>query len=649
MPRRLSLKPLVTLVSVAAFALSQTACGSGSGSGTGDAPSIHSATGPWDPQRISGDASSTRATSDSATTSPETGETYGSTGIEAATENWSISLGITDGTLPPKPLPLKEGLLIGFAIQLDPASVSANTIYLEDDKQNKISASLTTSASKSGVTLFPDKALPALATLHLKLEPGLKSASGTTLDKEISILIPTADHAWDAAYGTPDLDTAGISSAPVFGLDSLGNAVAVWVHDKTVKASTMKADTGAWTAPITLYSGEDRNDAPTLPAIAVMPSGRAQAVWTANTGAGNEPHLFGASFRDGEWSMIGRIDKDIDYVMNVAEKSLVLNPSGDGAVVFNGMDSRTGAYGVFALNLAAGTWSAAQRLDTGDGQYPGNGASTTPKVVIDESGRLCATWLQMISGQRDIGTARRIPHAGAWYPNAKIPGTRNQAQHLSLSVSPLGKVALAYEDVDASGQHHVFATRAADMSQWTDPIQFSSAFDALEPNIAVDPSTEDEFVTFASHRQRWFGNLRTGGQIPARVILGRRYLAQLNAWEDERPVGDSCWQCANASPIYDFAGRALITQVDGNSSMSAARFVTTPYWARTSTNAGDLFVLSSVSKIPGSFSEVLESPIIRGPEPNPPAPVFDTQGRALQLWAFRLSEAHVVVRSARFR
>jgi hypothetical protein len=183
---------------------------------------------------------------------------------------------------------------------------------------------------------------------------------------------------------------------PEVAVDAAGNAIAVWPRNdggKNIVEVAERPAGGEWSEPV-VVSDPTGEEEPTNAHIGLDSAGNAVAVWstfdsgfvirTATRPAGSE------------WSD----PEDLSPVTGHTPQ-LAMNAAGDAVAVwngFNGTDYVTWA----ATRPAGGDWSAPADLE-----IPGEGDAFYPQVSIDADGDAIAVWGRQILGEDVIHAATR--------------------------------------------------------------------------------------------------------------------------------------------------------------------------------------------------------------------------------------------------
>jgi len=247
------------------------------------------------------------------------------------------------------------------------------------------------------------------------------------------------DNIWATRY-TPALgwevatlvetDNIGNASDPQVGVDSAGNATAVWrQHDGTwysIWSSRYRSSDG-WGTPRLLES-EDLGDA-WEPQVAVDINGNVAAVWFQYDG---------------------------------------------------------GRYNVWASQYTAGVgWAIAALLETDD-----SGDALRPQVAMDANGNATAVWSQRLSGQHSILSSRYAAGVGWGMPVLIETDDTGNAHDAQVAVNPNGDAVAVWRQDDGSPLPSIWSNRYTAGVGWdvAELIEADDSGPAVYPQVAIDPN-----------------------------------------------------------------------------------------------------------------------------------------------------------------
>ena len=346
---------------------------------------------------------------------------------------------------------------------------------------------------------------------------------------------------WGFTWPFPptDVSTVGSESIPQIGVDSNGNAVAVWVrrisgNNQVIEASVFTCSLNTWSTPTSISATGERVDSPRVvvdgsgnavavwrrsdgsdfiiqaaslpfggswsavtdlsaagrdsiePQVSINASGKAVAVWGRKVGPPTPPRsevqaatlTFG-----GSWSAVTTISATPIISQDFPSPDVSIDPSGDAVAVFIFFQSGPPRYLVQAATLTSGSWNAAVTVTPSI-----NRLITFPKVGVDSSGNAVANW-----GEDDGGTpsfdvieeARYTKSTTTWSTPTTISVTGEDSDEQQLAVYPSGNAVAVWMRSDGSDSRIRAATFNG--STWATPQNISPAgSDSDQPRVSVD-------------------------------------------------------------------------------------------------------------------------------------------------------------------
>jgi hypothetical protein len=195
---------------------------------------------------------------------------------------------------------------------------------------------------------------------------------------------------------------------------------------------------GTW-GQATVLNGGAQIANRSLPRLALDGAGGAIAVWEDRRSGSPEVYIAQLARLDGDWGEDRRVSAE-DAV--AGRPALATAPDGTLYLVYQG------ASGIFLQRSVdrGVTWTAAQRIDDGDGN-----AFTNPQIAVDANGGVHCIWCRLrINVVADIVAAYSADGGAAWQAPVILAGTTGTADPLALSAGSDGKVYAAWSD-DGSG------------------------------------------------------------------------------------------------------------------------------------------------------------------------------------------------------
>jgi len=383
-----------------------------------------------------------------------------------------------------------------------------------------------------------------------------------------------------------------LATYPEVGLDSRGDAVAVWmdatptVNDR-IMASARLGSTGAWRRPVALSPAADFG---TFPELAVDASGATVAVWQqSGTSQGNTNLPFiEASFKrspTSPWSRPVRISK---RGVDSEGPEVAINSDGQAVAIWF-TAARTSSAEVSTINIAHGVWSKPVVLQQT------RKVILWPEITINQGGEAFAVWKRYIRhtggrriGQGDtqweVGAAVKPAHRSSWLVRGDVGREEEfnlQGDHAQqqpgpqLAADATGGAIAVWQAGTSSHILTDFAVWKAKLRAWSKPATISQV-SALWPQVAASPTGATTVV--------WEGN-----NFAIQSASG--------------PISSCCWSAprtlGSATPpqfapylsvVIDGSGDALASWTAGHPEI-ALRIGSTGSWQQaiglTTSNGGD--------------------------------------------------------------
>lgn len=226
------------------------------------------------------------------------------------------------------------------------------------------------------------------------------------------------------------LSNAG-ASTPRLGVDNSGNAVVIWLEAGVVTASNYTFSMSSWSAAVSVSSATA-----TMPALSVQTNGNAVAVWVRGTAIEASTQLFGMA-----WSASTPIS-----ATGADNPSIAIGANGTVVTVWHIVVSGNDTI-QSASATVGGAWAAAINVLPVAPGFIHN----YPKVAVDSNGNTIAVWFRYNFQSPDylnVATiSSSLPHgAVAWTPIptalSQIFGLRNPAtQFLRIGFDGTGNAA----------------------------------------------------------------------------------------------------------------------------------------------------------------------------------------------------------------
>jgi len=299
-------------------------------------------------------------------------------------------------------------------------------------------------------------------------------ATGPAVTDQIVQAAAFSGTSWGTPMNVMPAGAAGVTS-PRVGVDSDGNAIAVWVQvldGFAVVRASRYASGSAWSTPVTV-SVADENVTDGV-ALGVDNTGDAVAAWVSITGG--VPTLHAAQF--GEAANAWQTPVTIAPVgRSPTVVRLALTRSGATSfVAYRAFDGSHDTLRAARLDTASGTWSA-----PADVSVPGRDVFDLD-IAVDEQGRAFAVWNRFDGTHRTVQTSR---YTGSW----SSPGNRSvgaNTRDVSIDTDAAGNAVAAWTRLDGSTHRVQAAAYALATGQWTAAADVSDASgDAAAPQVRL--------------------------------------------------------------------------------------------------------------------------------------------------------------------
>ena len=258
-----------------------------------------------------------------------------------------------------------------------------------------------------------------------------------------------------AGWGTATLvefDDTGDASEPQVGMDSSGNALAIWVYFDgavySLASNTFVPGTG-WGTPVPAESDSTGNVV--TPHLAVNPAGNAVAVWTWDDWSWM--NVWANTYEPGiGWANETLLETDNrGWAFDV---EVAIDSAGAAMAVWS-QNSDTPLYNLFANRFVPGTgWESPTLLENND-----IWDALLPQVAFDASGAAIVVWEQYVGGNwQDIYGNRYAPGVG-WEGVVLVGlGETGNAMDPQLAADPSGNVTAVWSQFDG-GTSNIWANR----------------------------------------------------------------------------------------------------------------------------------------------------------------------------------------------
>ncbi|MBL1260616.1 MAG: hypothetical protein COB33_008815 [Thiotrichaceae bacterium] len=338
----------------------------------------------------------------------------------------------------------------------------------------------------------------------------IANSSGTINGADIDNILLSCS-SWGTATLIENNDT-GLASSPQITIDSIGNAIAVWLQSDgartSIWANRYTAD-GTW-GSAELIETDDTGNAVT-PQVAMDGSGNALAVWSQSDGVRN--NIWANRYTaGGTWGTAQKIETD--DAGSATAPQITVNSNGDAVAVWQQIDSGN-ISNIWANHYAsAGTWGSAETIE------PNTRDAITPQVTMDTAGNAIAIWSQDDSFRFNIQTNRYTAGTG-WNPYAQRLESvdSGSAENPQITFDSAGNAIAAWSHYDGS-RYNIWTNRYTAGVSWSieQLIENKDTSDASAPQIITDADNNVQVIwTYTAEG----------------TIRANRYIAATNSWEGD--------------------------------------------------------------------------------------------------------------------
>ncbi|MEK7747941.1 MAG: M12 family metallo-peptidase [Nitrospirota bacterium] len=237
-----------------------------------------------------------------------------------------------------------------------------------------------------------------------------------------------------------ETNNTGSASLPQVGVDSNGNAMAIWQQSNKKRmdiwANRFISGIG-WETP-TLIETRDIGSA-LVPQIAVDPKGNAMAVWQQSDSKKKSIWANRYTVNVG-WE--SPVVIEIDDIERASAPQITVDSEGNAVVVWR--QSNRGVAHIWANSYVTNTgWQVPIRIDTKNA-----GNANLPQVSMNLTGNAVAVWQQTIKGQSHIWANRFLPNTG-WQGAARInTDDKGNAKEPKVSIDASGSAIAVWQQSD---------------------------------------------------------------------------------------------------------------------------------------------------------------------------------------------------------
>ena len=306
---------------------------------------------------------------------------------------------------------------------------------------------------------------------------------------------------WGAAELIETNDEGG-ASRPKVAVDSVGDAVAVWVQsDNThsdIWANRYVVGVGWGTAELI---ETDNSDDAWEPQIAVDSAGNAFVVWDYHSSS----HIWSNRYVVGSgWGIAERLETDDES--GAVRPQVAVDSAGNAIAVW----VQYGATGlkVWANRYVVGVgWGTAELIETDNSSYAMDARAIWPQLAVDSAGNAIAVWHQYDGICWNIWANHYV--VGVGWGTAELIETDNSgdARKPQIAVESAGNATAVWTQSDGDEGvpiYRIWANRYVVGSGWgSAELIETDVIDTGKPQVAVDPAGNAVAVWFAYDGTRY--------------------------------------------------------------------------------------------------------------------------------------------------
>jgi hypothetical protein len=269
---------------------------------------------------------------------------------------------------------------------------------------------------------------------------------------------------YDAAagrWGTPEKIQAGAGNGqdPHLGMDGAGNALAVWREEEdpgsyTVRASRYNVATGRWDASQAIQSAAGNA---LFPQLGVDSAGNAIAVWHQEMDAESHNVWWNRfTAETGQWGTARLLQSGSSDALS---PRIAMGEDGSCIAAWYQDGGTDHPYNIWAnrFSISDGNWTGARVIT------PTEQAGAYPKVGVDAAGNALAVWISY--EERDetflgsVWSNRYDVSSDAWGTPVLLKSGTTDADYATIAMGPDGRAFALWVQDNGSGDYNVRAAR----------------------------------------------------------------------------------------------------------------------------------------------------------------------------------------------
>jgi hypothetical protein len=334
-------------------------------------------------------------------------------------------------------IPPDPNIQAHFTHDMTASSITNSSFTLSEHGQT-IPAVVSFSISDNIAVLKPDADLKILTEYHAQLDNSITDTSGIPLPLT-NWQFTTRDGTWGGTEEHIDNYLGGVGP-PDIGIDSNGNALAVWAQDDGIRHNiwSNRYTRGAgWGSPELLET--QTGDTQLYPQIAVAVNSYAIAAWVQSDGT--HDNVWANQYIPGSgWQTAQLIGSDVETLTSLYSVRVSIDPAGNAMAIW-----QHGGDIVADYFLVSSGWQTPETVENKIG------TASAPDIGMDAAGHALAVWSQNEGSIKNIWSNRFDPVSG-WGTEASIESTdAGDALFPQLSVNPDGNAMVLWREDDGAG------------------------------------------------------------------------------------------------------------------------------------------------------------------------------------------------------
>jgi hypothetical protein len=374
---------------------------------------------------------------------------------------------------------LEVVLAAQFDRELDPTTLTTETFTLFEPDGAQVRGSVRLGLTPAVAVFTPAEPLTLITNYTATVTTGLLGVDGQALEEDFTWRFRTIDDEWGTAEDISQ-NTLGDAQSPQIGVDSAGNAIAVWQEFDGVRSNVVASRytrLEVWGAPEPVEAAEENAVEVQL---AVDPEGNAFAVWR-QMGAGRDS-IWANRYTVGEdWGTPTSIEAEAGLAGDISTTPRVaVDSNGNAIALWYQTDRLSSGFNVWSNRYTVGEgWAMAESIET----EPPSFRQPNIDLGFDAGGNAIAVWTRAGQNQDDAWANRYTPGEG--WGSAELIETNDMGglRDLVVAVTSDGDAHALWSQFDDNGVRSLW-TNVYSSGAWGDT---ADVFDDEDVNAAETP------------------------------------------------------------------------------------------------------------------------------------------------------------------